>query len=88
MFQRLNLISKNKYPDMTWLGYLTRYMMRLNVDLSRRVAVIGAQLGTDYVGVHIRRTDKITSLEAASYDVHDYMQYVPVKKMLTFVPMM
>lgn len=65
-------------PNVWWLGQFMRYVTRPTAALAQHINVTAQSLGfkTPVVGVHVRRGDKITELEAAFHSLDEYMGHV------------
>jgi hypothetical protein len=64
-------------PEVWWVGVLAKFLLRPSeASVERQAAVPGFGGRSPVVGVHVRRTDKVTVREAKPYDVSEYMQHV------------
>lgn len=61
-----------------WVGLLTSYLLRPSAKSLQRHADFRSANGwqSPVVGVHIRRTDKVTSAEAKLHSIDEYMMHV------------
>ena len=79
------LIAIHNAPDVWWVSQIVKYIMRPHPELAERLKKLEARYGIGpgreypFVGVHIRRSDKVTDLEAQFYPTEEYMQYVRQK---------
>ena len=79
------LIAIHNAPDVWWVSQIVKYIMRPHPELAERLKKLEAGYGIGpgkedpVVGVHIRRSDKVTDLEARFYPTEEYMQYVRQK---------
>ncbi|XP_055864772.1 alpha-(1,6)-fucosyltransferase-like [Biomphalaria glabrata] len=71
---KLNLFHGN--PSAWWVGQLAAYIMRPTPEYQQELNELTERLDLEglYVGIHVRRTDKI--IEAAYHELKEYMQYV------------
>ena len=63
-------------PEVWWIGMLMKFLLRPSEASVHRQAAVVFGTGPPVVGVHIRRTDKVTAGEALQYEVDEYMQHV------------
>jgi hypothetical protein len=61
-----------------WIGVLSSYLLRPSAKSQQRLADFRAanDWQSPVVGVHIRRTDKVTSSEAKLHSIDEYMMHV------------
>ncbi|KAK0056407.1 alpha-(1 6)-fucosyltransferase-like isoform X2 [Biomphalaria pfeifferi] len=71
---KLNLFHGN--PSAWWVGQLAAYIMRPTPEYQQELNELTERLDLKglYVGIHVRRTDKI--IEAAYHELKEYMRYV------------
>ncbi|XP_013397056.1 alpha-(1,6)-fucosyltransferase isoform X2 [Lingula anatina] len=79
----LRLVHGN--PAVWWVGQLARYLFRLQPKTRNYISGAARKLNFHgiVVGVHIRRTDKITTKEATRHELDEYMSFVEDYQQMT-----
>ena len=83
------LIAIHNAPEVWWVSQIVKYIMRPHPNQAERLKEleerykIGPDREDPVVGVHIRRSDKVTDLEAQFYPAEEYMRYVSKTKALS-----
>ena len=72
------MIRLHGFPFIWWYGQLLKYMLRPNPTLTKiyRNAEAMLDFASPIVGVHVRRSDKVTFGEAEFYQLDGYMVHV------------
>lgn len=73
-----DLIRLHGMPSVWWLGQFASYFFRFQPETQKIIdrAIEEMNFKKPIVGIHIRRTDKITSREASFHSLEEYMQHV------------
>ena len=83
------LIAIHNAPEVWWVSQIVKYIMRPHPKQAERLKEleerhkIGPDREDPVVGVQIRRSDKVTDLEAQFYPTEEYMRYVSKTKALS-----
>ena len=72
------MIRLHGFPFIWWYGQLLKYLLRPNPTLTEIYRKVEAKLdfASPIVGVHVRRSDKVTSGEAEFFTIDEYMVHV------------
>ncbi len=65
-------------PGVWWVGQILKYLIQPQPKLQDKINKMASRYDFTHpiVGVHIRRTDKLTDKEAQSHSIHEYMEHV------------
>lgn len=84
------VIKFHKNPSVWWIGQFIKHLFKYQDHISEAIKTRKEKLGfkSPIVGIHVRRTDKITAKEAAYHSIEEYMNWVELyykKRMLNEV---
>lgn len=72
------IMKLHGHPPSWWVGQFVKYLFRLRPeyqkDVDRRTKEVGFK--NPIVGIHVRRSDKVTSREGGLHTIAEYMKWV------------